>query len=330
MTTARSSNQPSALVTGAAGFIGSHLSEHLVAEGYTVHGVDSYTNHYSRQLKEENLATLRRNPAFIFHLRDLVGAPLDELVGLVDVVYHLAARPGVRDSWEYFDDYAHANILGTKNLLDACAIHKKRYVYASSSSVYGNSPLLPVVEQLALRPISPYGVTKVMAEVMAGSYADAYGIETIGLRYFTVYGPRQRPDMALCRFIDSVITEEPITVFGDGRQQRDFTYVNDIVKGTVAAAKYGIPGEVYNLASSDPHPLIDVIKILSEAVGRELEIQFAEPQVGDVRDTWGDVSKAARTFGYQPGVGLTDGIAAQVTDARQRRESRRAAPNLPS
>ena len=242
------------LVTGAAGFIGSHLCERLLADGWVVHGLDSYTNHYDRSLKRLNLAGLRDNPRFHFHLRDLAGAPLDELVSDVHVVYHLAARPGVRDSWDCFDDYAHSNIIGAKQLLDACAVHSVRYVYASSSSVYGNSPVLPVVEQLAPRPISPYGATKVMAEVMAGSYAEAHGFEVIGLRYFTVYGPRQRPDMAISSFIEAADAGEPIWVFGDGRQQRDFTYVSDIVDGTIGAAAYGVPGEVYNLASSAPVP----------------------------------------------------------------------------
>ncbi|MFL5883910.1 MAG: NAD-dependent epimerase/dehydratase family protein [Thermoleophilaceae bacterium] len=312
--------QPAVLVTGAAGFIGSHLCERLLRDGHVVHGLDSYTNHYSRRLKELNLAALRKHPQFHFHLRDLVGAPLDELVREVSVVYHLAARPGVRDSWEVFDDYAHSNMLGAKNLLDACAVTGARYVYASSSSVYGNSPVLPVVEQLALRPISPYGVTKVMAEVMAGSYMEAHGFDVVGLRYFTVYGPRQRPDMALERFIDWGATGQPIRIYGDGRQMRDFTYVDDIVDGTVLAARYGVPGEVYNLASSNPQPLVDVLELVGELLGRELDLQFVDAQIGDVRDTWGDMSKAARTFGYEPRVSLREGIAAQIEEAARRRE----------
>jgi len=310
---------PRALVTGAAGFIGSHLCERLLAEGWRVDGIDSYTSHYARALKQLNLSELRDHPNFQLHVRDLVGAPLDEVVSDVQVVYHLAARPGVRDSWDAFDDYAHSNILGTKQVLDACALHGTRYVYASSSSVYGNSPLLPAVEQLALRPISPYGVTKVMAEVMAGSYADAYGIEVVGLRYFTVYGPRQRPDMALARFIDAAASGEPIRVYGDGRQQRDFTHVGDIVSGTLAAARYGKSGETYNLASSSPLPLLEVLTVLEEVVGEQLEMEFVEPQVGDVRDTWGDVSKAAQHFGYVPNVSLRDGLREQVEAAEARR-----------
>jgi UDP-glucuronate 4-epimerase len=309
-----------ALVTGAAGFIGSHLCERLLRDGHEVHGVDSYSDHYARALKELNVAPLREQPGFRFHLRDLVGAPLDELVREAEVVYHLAARPGVRDSWDYFDDYAHANILGTKQVLDACAAGGTRYVYASSSSVYGNSPVLPAVEQLASKPISPYGVTKVMAEVMAGSYMESHGFDVVGLRYFTVYGPRQRPDMALSRFIDAALDDRPITVFGDGRHQRDFTYVDDIVDGTVLAAEHGQPGEVYNLASSEPVPLIDVLGLLGELAGRELELDYAEAQVGDVRDTWGDIGKANRELGYTPRTSLRDGLAAQLEDAGRRRE----------
>src|SRR3954468_4911578 len=255
------------LVTGAAGFIGSHLCERLLRDGHVVHGVDSYSDHYARSLKEQNVAPLRRQAGFHFHLRNLVGAPLDELVREAEVVFHLAARPGVRDSWDYFDDYAHANILGTKQVLDACAAHGTRYVYASSSSVYGNSPVLPAVEQLALKPISPYGVTKVMAEVMAGSYMESHGFDVVGLRYFTAYGPRQRPDMAIARFIEAAQTGKPVVVFGDGRQQRDFTYVDDIVDGTILAARHGRPGEVYNLASSSPVPLIEVLDEVRELCG---------------------------------------------------------------
>jgi UDP-glucuronate 4-epimerase len=249
-----------------------------------------------------------------------VGAPLDELVREAEVVYHLAARPGVRDSWDYFDDYAHANILGTKQVLDACAAYGTRYVYASSSSVYGNSPVLPAVEQLASKPISPYGVTKVMAEVMAGSYMESHGFDVVGLRYFTVYGPRQRPDMAFARFIDAALDGRPITVFGDGRQQRDFTYVDDIVDGTVLAAVHGVPGEVYNLASSEPVPLIEVLDLVGELAGRELKLEFADAQVGDVRDTWGDIGKASRELGYAPHTSLRDGLAAQLRDAIARRD----------
>jgi nucleoside-diphosphate-sugar epimerase len=310
--------KPTVLVTGAAGFIGSHLCERLLRDGYAVHGVDSYSNHYPRRAKELNLAGLRDHPDFHFHLRDLVGAPLDELVAGAEVVYHLAARPGVRDSWAFFDDYAHANILGAKQVLDACASQGTRYVYASSSSVYGNSPVLPTVEQLALKPISPYGVTKVMAEVMAGSYMEAHGFEVVGLRYFTVYGPRQRPDMAIARFIESVQSGTPIVVYGDGRQQRDFTYVDDVVEGTILAAHHGRPGEVYNLASSSPVPLMEVLDELRELFGRELELQFVDAQTGDVRDTWGDIGKAQRELGYSPRTALRDGIAAQSEEASRR------------
>jgi nucleoside-diphosphate-sugar epimerase len=312
--------KPTVLVTGAAGFIGSHLCERLLRDGFAVHGVDSYSSHYSRRLKELNLEGLRDHPDFRFHLRDLVGAPLDELLAGVEVVYHLAARPGVRDSWDFFDDYAHANILGAKQVLDACATHGTRYVYASSSSVYGNSPVLPAVEQLAPKPISPYGVTKVMAEVMAGSYMEAHGFDVVGLRYFTVYGPRQRPDMAIARFIEAAQTGNPIVVFGDGRQQRDFTYVDDVVEGTILAARHGKPGEVYNLASSTPIPLLDVLDELRELSGRDLEVEFVESQTGDVRDTWGDIGKAEREFGYRPRTGLKEGIAAQFRETERRLE----------
>jgi len=316
-----------ALVTGAAGFIGSHLCERLLAQGWAVDGIDAFTPHYARALKELNLAGPGGHPGFALHVRDLAEAPLDDLVARADVVYHLAARPGVRDSWDAFEDYAHANVLGAKQLLDACARHGRRYVYASSSSVYGDAPALPAVEPLALRPISPYGVTKVMAEVMAGAYAAAYGIEVVGLRYFTVYGPRQRPDMALARFIEAAEAGERIEVYGDGRQRRDFTYVDDIVAGTLAAGERGVPGEVYNLASSAPVTLVDLLRTLEEVLGRPLDVAFAEPQPGDVRDTWGDVSKAAGHLGYAPGVPLREGLRRQVRAAAERRRALYCAVN---
>jgi UDP-glucuronate 4-epimerase len=309
----------SILVTGSAGFIGSHLCEAQLGEGHTVHGIDSFSDHYARELKELNLARALAEDRFVFHELDVVDAPLDELVGEVDCVYHLAARPGVRDSWNDFDDYARANILGTRAVLDACARHRVRLVYASSSSVYGDAAELPVRESAPLRPISPYGASKVMTEVLAGAYAQSYGLQAVGLRYFTVYGPRQRPDMALARFIEAAVEDRELSIFGDGRQMRDFTYVLDVVAATIAAAQRGRAGGIYNVASSRPQPLLEVLDELARALGRDLRMSFEDVKAGDVRDTWASAELAREELGFQAGTSLAEGLAAQVRESERRR-----------
>jgi UDP-glucose 4-epimerase len=309
----------STVVTGAAGFIGSHLCEALLGMGCAVHGIDSFSDHYARELKQLNLARALADEHFVFHELDIVDAPLDELVNEVDCVYHLAARPGVRDSWSDFDDYARANILGTRAVLDACAHNRVRLVYASSSSVYGDASELPVRESAPLRPISPYGASKVMTEVLAGAYAQSHGLEAVGLRYFTVYGPRQRPDMALARFIQATVEDRELPIFGDGRQMRDFTYVLDVVEATIAAARHGRPGGVYNVASSRPQPLLEVLDELARALGRDLRMSFEEVKAGDVRDTWASAELAREELGFQASTALAEGLAAQVREAEHRR-----------
>jgi UDP-glucuronate 4-epimerase len=309
----------SALVTGAAGFIGSHLCARLRGDGVHVRGVDSMSSHYARALKEINLAPLAEDRGFTFDELDLVQADAASLVDRVGAVFHLAARPGVRDSWSDFDDYVANNVQATKVLLDACVGSDTPFVYASSSSVYGDASELPVSEETSRVPISPYGATKVMTEVMAGAYAAAHGLKTIGLRYFTVYGPRQRPDMGISKFIEAAVAGRPITVYGDGRQLRDFTYVDDVVEATVLAARHGHAGSVYNVASSNPQPLLTVLDHLGEVLGSELDLLHEESKLGDVRDTWADVTRAAEELGYAPTTSLRDGLAAQVAEAERRR-----------
>ena len=309
------------LVTGAAGFVGSHLCESLLDAGHAVHGVDSFTPHYARELKELNLEGPRAHPKFTFHEADLLGAALPELTDQVGWVFHLAARPGVRDSWSDFEDYVHSNVYGTKTLLDACAGRDLRVVFASSSSVYGNAEHLPVTEETRLRPISPYGATKVMTEVLAGAYAQAHGLAVVGLRYFTVYGPRQRPDMGLARFIEAAAQGREIPVYGDGSQLRDFTYVEDVVTATIAAAERGRPGGVYNVASSDPQTLLSVLDELRSASGGELSLRFEEAKLGDVRDTWADTTRAREELGFEPATKLSAGLARQIDEATRRRRA---------
>ena len=313
------------LVTGAAGFIGSHLSEALLALGHPVRGLDSLAGHYSRALKELNVAGPLAHPDFSFLERDLLDPGLGELVDGAQFVFHLAARPGVRDSWRDFDDYAHSNILGTKALLDACVGRDVKLVYASSSSVYGDAASLPVTEEMPTAPISPYGATKVMTEVMAGAYHRAHGLDVVGLRYFTVYGPRQRPDMGLARFIEAAVEGRRLPIYGDGRQLRDFTYVGDVVNATVAAAQRGVGGSIYNIASSSPRPLLEVLDELGDAIGRELMLDFEESKLGDVRDTWASTKRAQSELGFAPATSLGEGLEAQVAEAQRRREALAAA-----
>ena len=301
------------LVTGAAGFIGSHLCEALLDGGATVRGIDNFAPHYARERKERNLAALRSRPAFTLHEADLAQAALEPLVDGCDAVFHLAARPGVRDSWTAFDDYVHANVTGTKALLDACAGRAVRVVYASSSSVYGNATDLPVTEAAPLVPISPYGATKVMTETLAGAYAASYGLAAVGLRYFSVYGPRQRPDMGIARFIEAGVAGRPITVFGDGRQLRDFTYVGDVVRGTIAALD-ARPGAVYNIASGRPAALRDVLALLEQGLGQPLDVRLETAAIGDVRDTHGSTALAEAELGFAAETELRDGLAAQIAE----------------
>jgi nucleoside-diphosphate-sugar epimerase len=302
------------LVTGCAGFIGSHLTERLIADGHTVVGVDGFTDYYATGLKEANLAGLREQPAFRLVRGDLLGLDLASLLAGVHVVFHLAAQAGVRPSWgRAFQIYTDRNILGTQRLLEATRDGGlRRFVYASSSAVYGRSEL-PMREDSPTRPLSPYGVTKLAGEHLCGLYAAAYGVPTIALRYFTVFGSRQRPDMAFHRFIRALRAGWPISVFGDGRQTRDFTFVGDIVDATCRAAEAALPpGEVMNVAGGSRIELREAIGLLERLTGRPARLETAAGGPGEMPHTYGDVTRAADLLGWSSKTSLADGLRDEI------------------
>ena len=307
------------LITGVAGFIGSHLAEALTAEGHEVLGLDSFADYYAREVKESNLSGLKDEAAFEFVEGDLAGIDLGGLLRGVDWVFHQAAQAGVRASWgDSFRTYTDNNILGAQRLLEAVrqagsAGNGKvsRIVYASSSSIYGEAEEARTPEDATPRPISPYGVSKLAAEHLGHLYWKQFGLPVVSLRYFTVYGPRQRPDMAFNRFIDALLSGEEIRIYGDGEQTRDFTYVSDAVAANLAAAERGRNGTVYNIGGGERASVNRVVEILEEVSGRRVKRSHHDLQAGDVRHTWADVSRAERELGFAPRVSLRDGIQRQ-------------------
>ena len=302
-----------AVVTGAAGFIGSHLSEHLVSAGHTVTGIDVFTDYYPRERKEHNLTRLRANSRFTLVETALADANWAQLLDDVTWVFHLAAQAGVRKSWgRDFHVYTVNNVEGTQILLEACKGRPiERLVYASSSSVYGDDGPLPMVEDARPQPVSPYGVTKLSAEQLCHLYYVNYRVPAVSMRYFMVYGPRQRPDMGFHRFFLSAMRNEPVTVFGDGRQTRDFTFVSDAVAATVAASTRGTPGAVYNIGGGSRVELLDVFELIGRVTGRPLRLHMIEPQAGDMRDTYADTARARTDLAFAPAVTLEQGLRAQ-------------------
>lgn len=309
-----SSRRRSVLVTGCAGFLGSHLCEALLACGDAVTGVDCFTDYYPRALKESNLAGLRRAPGFRMVNADIAVDPVMPLLGDVDVVFHLAAQPGVRGSFgPGFAAYLHHNVQGTQRLLEAAAARELvAFVYASSSSVYGDQDVYPAREESPVRPVSPYGATKVITEQLAGAFWRSRGVPVVGMRYFTVYGPRQRPDMAFARFLSRAVGGQPIPVLGDGQQVREFTYVDDVIRATVAAAERGERGSVYNIGGGQPVSVLEAISLLEELIDRPLAIDHRPAYPGDPRRTEADVSRAERDLGYRPQTPLGEGLAAHL------------------
>lgn len=301
------------LVTGVAGFIGSHLAERLIADGHHVVGLDSFTEAYDEALKEANIAGIRSRVGFDLIRGDLAEVDLEAALEGVEAVFHLAAQAGVRSSWGgEFHLYLHRNVLVTQRLLEACRSKPiKKLVYASSSSVYGDQSQYPTPETATPRPVSPYGVTKLAAEHLCFLYWKNFSVPCVSLRYFTVYGPRQRPDMAFHRFMRAIWEGTPLVVYGDGTQSRDFTYVSDVVKANLMALEAGRPGEVYNVGGGSTSTLRDVLDILERITGRSPVMTWESPERGDVMHTRADLNKAREELGYGAEVGLEEGLALQ-------------------
>ena len=302
-----------ALVTGAAGFIGSHLAERLITTGATVTGIDCFTDYYPRELKERNLTCLRSAAGFRLIESALADADLSTLLDGVTHVFHLAAQAGVRTSWgRDFCTYTVNNVEATQVLLEACVGKPiERFVYASSSSVYGDAVTLPTREDARPQPVSPYGVTKLAAEQLCHLYHASFGVPAVALRFFTVYGPRQRPDMGFSRFLRAAARGDAVVQFGDGRQTRDFTFVADAVAATVAAATRGKPGGVYNIGGGSRVELLAVFELIRRISGRPLLIEQTDSQRGDMRDTCADTTRARADLAFAPAATLEEGLRAQ-------------------
>jgi nucleoside-diphosphate-sugar epimerase len=313
------------VVTGAAGFIGSHLAEALLDRGHRVVGVDAFRGHYPAADKWSNLSGLLGRPGFELHRLDLATADLGALLAGAAAVLHLAARPGVRTSFgPGFDGYLHDNVLATQRLLEACVrAEVPRLVFASSSSVYGDAPTYPTTEESRTRPLSPYGVTKLAAEQLCQAYArpNLSEMTVAVLRYFTVYGPRQRPDMAFRRFIEAALAGRPIVVYGDGGQTRDFTYVDDVVRANLLAMTAPVEDEAVNIGGGRRVSLLEALELIGAATGRRPRIDRRPPRPGDVRHTGADGTRAEALLGYRPRIDLATGLAAQVAWVSRRQRA---------
>ena len=306
------------VVTGAAGFIGSQLVESLLDHGHDIVGIDSFSPYYSADLKRANIARAQEHDSFTLEEADMNDVKLEHVLEGADAVYHLAGQPGVRASWgQEFDIYLSENILATQRLLEAAKARLSgRFVFASSSSIYGQAERFPTQETDTPRPLSPYGVTKLAAEHLCDLYGKAFGVKTVALRYFTIFGPRQRPDMAFSRFIDAALAGRPLTVIGDGQQTRDFTYVADCVQATISAGEKGTSGAIYNVSGGCRATVNEVIETLERLLDRRLEREQSGPVPGDPRRTGADISRARADLSFEPSVSLAEGLSQQLDHAR--------------
>lgn len=299
------------LVTGAAGFIGSHMADRCLELGWDVVGIDAFTEYYDESIKRRNVEAATSRGLRLIE-GDLMDLDLPSLLERIDAVFHLAAQPGVRTSWDAFDLYTRRNVAATQRLLQAAvAMPLRRVVIASSSSVYGDAETMPTSEEATARPISPYGMTKVATEHLARIYWRNFGVPTVCLRYFTVYGPRQRPDMAFNRLIRCALSGREFQVYGDGEQTRDFTFVSDAVGGTIAAVR-GRAGATYNVGGGAGRSMNSVLKTLEALLGRPVARDYRSAQPGDARNTSADIRRARAELGYAPAAQFEEGLAAQL------------------
>jgi nucleoside-diphosphate-sugar epimerase len=313
------------LITGAAGFIGSHLAEASLERGWKVTAVDSLTTYYSPTDKVRNAERFSRHPECLYIEQDLLDIDLDLVVRDVNVVFHLAGQAGVRASWgQGFDAYTQLNVTALQRVLEAARNAKEltKFVFASSSSVYGDAEALPTSEDQILRPISPYGATKALGEHLCYLYYRAFGVPTVALRFFSVYGPRQRPDMGFHRLIEAGLSGAAFPLYGDGGQTRDFTFVDDIIEGALASAQKARPGSVLNLGGGSRISMSEVIQLVRGEFP-SLKVERLETGRGDARDTGADISRARDVIGYNPKTAVPDGIARQIEWHRKRYTQRR-------
>ena len=304
-----------ALVTGVAGFIGSHLAERLVREGFEVVGVDSFEDYYPRWIKKKNIESLLKCKNFTFFEKNILSEDFFNLPQLkgVDYIFHQAAQAGVRKSWgKDFEVYTKNNILATQKLLEfAKEKGVRKFIYASSSSVYGEVKSLPFKENSPAKPFSPYGVSKLAGENLCYLYFKNFGVPTVSLRYFTVYGPRQRPDMAFHKFIRGIIFDEEIEIYGDGSQTRDFTYVDDVVEANILSLD-SPPGEVFNIGGGERINLIDALRLIEKLLGKKAKVKKKDSQKGDLQDTLADIKKAKKILNYRPKVKIEGGLEKEI------------------
>jgi UDP-glucose 4-epimerase len=303
------------VVTGAAGFIGSHLCERLLGDGFSVTGIDSFTDYYDPARKRKNLSASLASDGFSLIEEDLNTCDLPRILEGAVCVFHLAAQAGVRMSWgREFNHYIDSNILATQKLLEALRdAGPTRLVYSSSSSVYGETEDLPMKEGHPTRPLSPYGATKLSAEHLCELYRANFGIDYRALRYFTVYGPRQRPDMAFSRFITAALTDARIEVYGDGRQTRDFTFITDAVEANMLAFGYEGPEMVFNIGGGSRVSILDILDIIGKQIDRPLDVQYLDRAKGDVTDTWADTTRAKTELGFRPAVAIEEGLMQEIS-----------------
>jgi UDP-glucuronate 4-epimerase len=313
---------PRYLVTGCAGFIGSTLVDALLADGAEVIGVDSFSDYYTRERKEAAIARARSQPGFKLIEHDLETSLPGEALGGLDGIFHLAGRPGVRASWGTgFRSYVDDNILVTHRVVADAAARGLRLVFASSSSIYGDALSYPTPEETIPAPVSPYGVTKLAGEHLVGAHGRNEGLDFVVLRYFSVYGPRQRPDMAFFRMIGALIEGSTFEVYGDGHQSRDFTYVGDAVAATVAAMKSAPTGRTYNVGGGSEASLREAVAVIEELSGKRVDMSYGAAAAGDVRRTLADTARIRTELGWEPRVGLREGLAAMLDAAGVRTEA---------